>query len=467
MISDGCAFASVVHHLTAPSSACTIHMPVTFAVADHGAKPVSLPQGTNGSHTAREVLELACEAQAQTAGEILQSSLTDARGEPERKLLHRLLPFKKSKAAKDTVPAPQAVSNVIPTRNGLVDTVILAYNKHHALVLRPDDVWLAILAQFNFYVNANSELLRASFVAHEGKRELKVTAEGTRNSFDFGEMSRQMVDQLHKNVVDPSLRAWVLPKFTTTTANDTTVAAIVMMATLKAYFEYVYSGWACGIPRVTLEGTKSDWEDILGRLEKLKEYSLQTIAWYHLLVPVISRFIKSFDEPESAETVKFWQQVAHYEPGFSGPSYYTGWINAFCVFDEKGRWKGHPLRMNLECPEAPDTLSAEDFHAKYIERTDWKSGKLNLVLDHTPFHQVVANDTPSGYAEVDVKLEEDQGQTFPCALTAGLIGTRISSSEDKALSQTGENDTVRPLPGWWMYVKKEPVRVSRYASSLH
>ena len=112
-------------------------------------------------------------------------------------------------------------------------------------------------------------------------------------------------------------------------------------ATLKAYFSYVYCGIECGIPRVTLEGEKSDWENILTRLEKLKEYGLQTIAWYHLLFPVISRFVKTFDEPSSPETVKFWQQIAHYEPGGSGPSYYTGWINAFCVFSEKGEWIGH------------------------------------------------------------------------------------------------------------------------------
>jgi hypothetical protein len=156
-------------------------------------------------------------------------------------------------------------------------------------------------------------------------------------------MSRQMVGELEKNVVDPELRAWVLPTFTTTTQNDTTVAAMLMMATLKAYFTYVYSGIKCGIPRVTLEGEKSDWEDILQRLEKLKEYGLETIAWYHLLVPVISRFIKSFDEPNSKETVEFWQKIAHYEAGGSGPSHYTGWINAFCAFSEKGRWIGAQL----------------------------------------------------------------------------------------------------------------------------
>ncbi|KAJ7101976.1 hypothetical protein C8R44DRAFT_682444 [Mycena epipterygia] len=429
-------------------------MPVTFAVASHKANPVALPQGQTGVYTPRQVLELACKPQAKKAGEILQSSLNDDRGERERELSRwrRFLPGATQPKKKDA-PPPIEKMNDIPTRNGFVDTVILAYNKHHALVIRPDDVWLAILTQFNYFVNANSELLRASFVAHEGKRELVIVAEGTRYTLDFGAMSRQMVGLLEKNVVDPGLRAWVLPTFTTTTENDTTVAAMLMMATLKAYFDYVYCGVDCGIPRVTLEGEKADWEDILRRLEKLKEYGVQTIAWYHLLVPVISRFVKSFDEPGSPETVKFWQQVAHFEPGGSGPSHYTGWINAFCAFSERGQWMGHELRMNLEHPEAPETLSAQAFNTTYVKATHWKGGDMQLVLDHAPFHQVDCNDTPPGYAEVDVKLVDNE-EPFDCALTAGLVGTRISSSDDTILSETGKDDTVRPLLGWWMFIKK-------------
>ncbi|KAJ7136794.1 hypothetical protein C8R44DRAFT_728758 [Mycena epipterygia] len=433
-------------------------MPVTFAVASHLAKPVALPPGETGIYTPRRVLEIACEPQAETAGEILQSSLNDDRGEPEAKReqkegsrWRRFLPSKTRK--KEDLP-PIEEMKVIPTRNGFVDTVILAYSKHHALLLRPDDVWLAILTQFNYFVNANAELLRANFVAHEGKRELIIVARGTRYSLDFGHMSRQMVDLLHKNVVDPGLRGWVLPKFTTTTENDTTVAAMLMMATLKAYFEFVFCGVDCGIPRVTLEGEKADWVDILRRLEKLKEYGLQTTAWYHLLVPVISRFVKSFDEPNSPEIAEFWQQVVHREPGGSGPSHYTGWINAFCVFSEKGKWMGHPLRENLQHPEAPETLSPQAFCATYLEATPWSSGKMGLVLDHVPFHQMDCDNMPPSYAEVDVKLD-DNGEMFDCALTAGLIGTRISSSKDTKLSATGENDTVRPLLGWWMFIKKE------------
>ncbi|KAJ7758375.1 hypothetical protein B0H16DRAFT_1885359 [Mycena metata] len=75
---------------------------------------------------------------------------------------------------------------------------------------------------------------------------------------DFGSMARQMVGLLQKFIVDPTLRAWVLPKFSTTTVMDTTVGAI-MMSTLKAYFEYTFAEIEYGIPRVTLDGTKVDW----------------------------------------------------------------------------------------------------------------------------------------------------------------------------------------------------------------
>jgi hypothetical protein len=238
------------------------------------------------------------------------------------------------------------VPNVIPTPNGLVHTILSAYNKHSHLILRPDDVWICILTQFNFYVNANAELLRANFVAHEGKEQLKIVGQKSRFDLDFGEFSRKMVALLGQVVVDPGLRAWVLPDFSTTTLKDRTVGAIVMMSTLKAYFEYVYESRECGIPSVTLDGTKADWENILGRLEKLKEYGLETIAWYHLLRPVISRFVKAFDAPDSAANVDFWQRVAHFEPGGSGGNnHYSGWISAFCVFNEEGKWIGSRLQQ--------------------------------------------------------------------------------------------------------------------------
>jgi len=94
-----------------------------------------------------------------------------------------------------------------------------------------------------------------------------------------------MTRELEKNVVDPSLRAWILPKFSTTTTTDTIVASVIMMSSMKKYFDFKFC-LMCGLPSVTLEGKKEDWEDILRRpVEKLKEYGVEAIGWYHLALP--------------------------------------------------------------------------------------------------------------------------------------------------------------------------------------
>lgn len=227
-------------------------------------------------------------------------------------------------------------------KTGLIATVLAAYNHHHALVLRPDDIWIAILVQFNFYVNAHAEELRGKFVAHEGKQEVTVSTVGTRYTVDFGHLATAMTNEMDKFIVDPTLKEWILPRFSTTTENDTVVAAVTMMATLREYFSYKMV-LMCGIPRVTLEGEKADWEEILKRTTKLKEYGRETTAWYTLLEPILSRFVRAFDEPEAQKNIDFWQRVAHVYNQFSGSTYLSGWITAFCVFTGKGRWQGPPL----------------------------------------------------------------------------------------------------------------------------
>jgi Domain of unknown function (DUF4419) len=61
-------------------------------------------------------------------------------------------------------------SNIYASANGFLVVAYRAYIHHHHLIIRPNDVWLAILVQLNFYINANSEELRDSFVSHEARR---------------------------------------------------------------------------------------------------------------------------------------------------------------------------------------------------------------------------------------------------------------------------------------------------------
>ena len=328
--------------------------------------------------------------------------------------------------------------DIIPQSNGFVHTVIEAYNQHRALIVRPDDVWLAILTQFCFFVNGNAEALRHVFVAHEGKKELEVVDGGSRYTMDPASMARRMTHLMQQNIIDESLREWIMPSFTTTTAIDSATSAIVMMGTMKAYFSFKF-GLKCGIPKVTLKGEKKDWEDILHRLERLKQYGVQTIAWYHLLRPVISRFVSAFDDPTSSKNLDFWNKVAHFSGGGSGPTWLSGWITAFCVFDEQGRWQGNTFNENTEDAKDPVHLSASQLASVYLRQAP----KQYLTLDGFPCPRIDSNDVPCGYTHVDVELD-DNGTKFDTMFVAGLIGSHIS---------TGTRDTIQPIPGWWYFIK--------------
>ena len=50
----------------------------------------------------------------------------------------------------------------------------------------------------------------------------------------------------------------------------------------------------------------------------------------------MARFIRTFESPMSAEVVDFWQQVVNVQRQGSGNSVYTGWITAFCFWDQEG-----------------------------------------------------------------------------------------------------------------------------------
>ncbi|KAI9566125.1 hypothetical protein HD554DRAFT_2119562, partial [Boletus coccyginus] len=320
------------------------------------------------------------------------------------------------------------LEDVIPQRNGFVHTILECQNECHALTIRPDDVWIAIISQFSCFLNGNADALRSFFVLRDGKKELSmdIYQEGQE---DLGlvvqTLIENMKEQMQNNIVNLELMQWIIPAFSTTNPTDELVSGIIMMATVKQYFTY-QRGFLCGVPRVTLEGQRDDWVYILNRIERLKEFGPQTTAWYRLLCPILSRFINSFQESDSAENLEFWRKVAYFERFGSDERKLSGWITAFMVFDEEGRWKG-----------------------------DHKS---DLILGGIPYPRLNGLDSvefPAGYAQVNITLQRViGGPKYMTSLIAGSIGTGIFSSGDKTISNTGKRDSARPALGWWWVLKK-------------
>ncbi|EHK47167.1 hypothetical protein TRIATDRAFT_184268, partial [Trichoderma atroviride IMI 206040] len=296
---------------------------------------------------------------------------------------------------------------------GLIEGIIRAFQQDLHLVIRPDDIWLAITTQLSFYINAHAEELRHLFVTHEGQKQLIVDlTPQTMENLDMAYAAVLFSQLIQGNVIDPELASWMLPNFTTSTSNDVSVAAMVMMATTKAYFEYIILV-GCGFPSVTLLGEREDWVSLLERLPKLAEFGDEPKEWSKLLIKVVEKMIETYDHPDDQTIKDFWMKAVHKtgaEASGRGLKSLSGWITAFCFWDGEGS-KIH-----------------------------------QLVIDDVAFPIIRADSVPKAVVEVPVKVVDTSTMTeYDTTVIAGSIGMIATTSENQAVF-----DTFQPQSGWWM-----------------
>ncbi|EIW77703.1 hypothetical protein CONPUDRAFT_167782 [Coniophora puteana RWD-64-598 SS2] len=265
-----------------------------------------------------------------------------------------------------------------------------AYSRHRAFDFRPDDVWLAILAQFSLFVDTYSEELRSSFAAHKGKKHMSVRAVGSRYSDNFGSMAKQMASEPEKNA---------------------------LTAMTKTYLDFLFF-LLCD--SVTLDGSHGDWAAILQRIEKLKEYGAEAMA-------------TSISGGRSCTSIATGTGRRRWQ----GP-----------------RLRNLPPTDSLSVDKNYVELSGEVFTTKhFVPRPEGDPfiGQLYLTLDGVLYPHVDTAQVPPGTAEVDVMLD-DNGEVFPTLTVAGDVCSAALSGRDKAPSGSGRRDTVMPMPRWWIFV---------------
>ncbi|KYQ93872.1 hypothetical protein DLAC_05271 [Tieghemostelium lacteum] len=296
--------------------------------------------------------------------------------------------------------------------HSFVKACILAYNDHHHLILKPDDLWIAILSQFSNYVNLHSEKLRNKFVEHEGQKELEVVCGGTLRTAPYDLLTKMMSDSIAKNIKDPSIRDWAVPSFSTSTETDRIVGIVMLMATFKNYFAYKFS-LRCGLPQVTLLGTIEDWEQLKVKTQRLLEFDTgdkYMHQWLDMLNPVLDKFI---DSSKGKVDTYFWMRIASFQGGGSGPTYLSGWITVFTVFDDSGKWvdkqkKKQSIRGTLE--------------------TEW------FFID--------SQNIPVGYAFAPVTID-DNGTIYKSEIYAGHMAADILNE-----------NTIQPRLDWALLLKE-------------
>ena len=372
------------------------------------------------------------------------------------------------------------------TKNGFVHACMEAYNEHHRLVIRPEDVWFAILTQLGSYINAHAEELRDLLLiadddddedddddddendngnddenrrgdtegepgsrSSRGKGRGRGRGRGRRSNgpkrqqqqqqhhlhieadlnagsgVDHGRMAHAMTKLMQRRFRDEDLRDWVQPAFTTTTKVDQAVASVVFMGAMQRYFTYSW-GTRCGIPSVTLLGVESDWTRVRQRAERLARFGPEPARWLKtLLRPVLDGFVGCFRDPDSPAARRFWQAVCdEHVPNGSGATTYSGWVTAFCFWDEAGR-----------CLHGAAAAAAADEPVR-----------------------LTRSQLPIGFTKVPVTLLDD-GLAIPAEMIAGSVAMRASSSLASPSQKDGDVqtsarpvvDTIQPEVGWFMY----------------
>ncbi|KAG4275982.1 hypothetical protein FPRO04_08101 [Fusarium proliferatum] len=320
-------------------------------------------------------------------------------------------------------------NHVSASRNGLVWSSFYAYSTHHHLTIRPEDVWFAIITQLSAYINANSEKMRDYFVSHAGQKKLEVIDFATLYTADYGTLSQKMTLEIAKNIKDPAFREWILPSFSTTTDNDRVVGSVLLMGSLQKYFSYGF-GMECGIPSVTLLGEITDYEDILNRLDRLDEMGEEPIQFAMLLRPIIRNMVLTFTQPYDPAIHIFWNQIVDIHE-MSGSKTMTGWITAFCYWDDEGK-------AGLPSPG-------------------------NGTLGDLMYLHVDTDDIPCGYVTVPVEVN-DNGTLYNCKMLAGSVGMQavpgpegyvpaFDPFEDRRRNVELDETKlgIKPVTGWMIY----------------
>lgn len=322
-----------------------------------------------------------------------------------------------------------ANGTIYMSSDSLVRGAIEAWGQHQSLILRPDEVWFEILAQLNFYMTAHAEDVRHLFVDHEGKEEIQVWRLSWRDVIAaFG-------GEIQKRVKTDWLLDWIMPGFSTSDDNDGLTATVLMMGLMQHYFEFS-GGIICGLPEVTLLGERDDWVKLLEKLDRLKEWGEEPADYAERLRPILTRFVGTWDEPDSDATKDFWKNIVRSQRLVScgtGPADYSisGWITGFLHWTVEGN-----LRISREAEQ------------------EFVPSDRDVVLDGVPYFSTPLDDVPVGYAKAPLKMLDypRQGGDSMAYLLAGNVGVRrlaVASSDTPGLEQW--KVTAQPMSAWFLF----------------
>lgn len=194
----------------------------------------------------------------------------------------------------------------------------MAWANHYGVIMSPDIFWFILLNESAGHIKNNSEHYRSLFTtAPEGKTDIIVPT-----------ADPQLIDL---NLIAEELRKLVptdidifIPTFSTSTLSSSFAFQAAFADAMSPYYNYMML--LCGIPKVKIQGTAKDWNQLSDGIEKLKSLlnKDENIVGYFDRIQNISKSIISNLETPNAD---FWKNMFSLERcGSGGEVDVNGWI---------------------------------------------------------------------------------------------------------------------------------------------
>jgi Domain of unknown function (DUF4419) len=179
-----------------------------------------------------------------------------------------------------------------------------------------------------------------------------------------------------------------------------------------------------------------------------------------MLRVVLTRFVNSFDifgenssnsKEDKKEMIEFWNKMACYYGGGSGPTYLSGWITVFCPWDNEGKWMDSTCAPGTSPPPPPPPPSSSPMMPipmrNFSNPVSLRKGGISLILDGQMFPIIESKKVPSGFVEVDVIVNE-AGTIYDTMMVAGQLGGKVLLDEDN-------EERLGVATGWIIFEKEK------------
>lgn len=286
--------------------------------------------------------------------------------------------------------------------HALYGVMELAFSQHYGFVLSPNTVWFTIMQGFATHINQNAEKYRSKFVSHKGKEIIRLRRDGfvMGGVNDWNGCLPEFRQEILGTIKDKKIKDLVRP-FSETTETAQLCFDLVLMDMVKQYFDFRVCT-LCGIPYVTLEGTRQDWQQIIDNIEAFREYDLGD--WVDVMKPVLEKIC---DSVEGEPNVAFWKDMYKMHGG-SGGDTATGWSTVFTlyIYDyTKSLRRRTRLDKSISTGDFCTSLSVVDFIWEYytveypmklvggLMGGALTAGELRPEFGFMVFHDKVANKT--------------------------------------------------------------------------